>query len=131
MKNNKIKVVTYLRIASNNEKELANKEIEMMNLISKHENDWEVVAQYEDIGCTGRKFERDGLSNLFEILDCVDMVVTISPQMIARDVLVYKEIYQKIESKKCALYIRDVHHENVPKRVVKLDLFPKLNTVFA
>ena len=103
----------------------------MMKLIDKHENDWVVVAQYEDIGCSGRKFDREGLSNLFEKLDDVDMVVTLSPQMIARDVLVYKDIYQKIESKKCTLYIRDVHHENVPKRAVKLDLFPKSNAVFA
>lgn len=131
MKNNKIKVVTYLRVASNNDKELVNKENEMMKLIDKHENDWVVVAQYEDIGCSGRKFDREGLSNLFEKLDDVDMVVTLSPQMIARDVLVYKDIYQKIESKKCTLYIRDVHHENVPKRAVKLDLFPKSNAVFA
>ena len=100
MKNDKIKVVTYLRVASNNDKELANKENEMMKLIDKHENDWVVVAQYEDIGCSGRKFDREGLSNLFEKLDDVDMVVTLSPQMIARDVLVYKDIYQKIESKK-------------------------------
>ena len=36
MKNDKIKVVTYLRVASNNDKELANKENEMMKLIDKH-----------------------------------------------------------------------------------------------
>lgn len=131
MKNDKIKVVTYLRVASNNEKDVISKEIEMNNLVSLHMKDWEIVAQFEDIGCSGRKFEREGLSQLFEKLDDVDMVVTLSPQMIARDVLVYKYIYQKIESKKCTLYIRDVHHENVPQRAVKLDLFPKSNAVFA
>ena len=127
MKNDKIKVVTYLRVASNNDKELVNKENEMMKLIDKHENDWVVVAQYEDIGCSGRKFDREGLSNLFEKLDDVDMVVTISSEMIARDVLVYKDIYQKIESKKCALYIRDVHRNSIPKKKsLNFDLFAKV-----
>ena len=105
MENSKIKVVTYIRVASNNENDIRNKEMEMTNLIAMHENDWEIVAQFEDIGCSGRKFEREGLSQLFDKLDFVDLVVTINPAMIAKDVLVYKDIYQKIESKKCALYI--------------------------
>ena len=127
MKNNKIKVVTYIRVASNNEKDIISKEIEMNNLVSLHKKDWEIVAQFEDIGCSGRKFEREGLSRLFEKLDDVDMVVTINPAMIARDVLVYKDIYQKIESKKCALYIRDVHRDNIPKKAFNLNMFSKLN----
>ena len=47
--------------------------------------------------------------------------------MIAKDVVVYKDIYQKIESKKCALYIRDVHRDNIPKKAFNLNMFPKLN----
>ena len=131
MENSKIKVVTYIRVASNNENDIRNKEMEMTNLIAMHENDWEIVAQFEDIGCSGRKFERAGLSQLFDKLDLVDLVVTINPAMIARDVLVYRDIYQKIESKNCALYIRDVHRENVPRRTFNLDLFPKLNVITA
>ena len=131
MKENKIRVVTYLRVASNNENDVFNKELEMNKLIELHKNDWEIVAQFEDIGCSGRKFEREGLSQLFDKLDNVDMVVTINPAMIARDVLVYRDIYQKIESKNCALYIRDVHRENVPRRSFNLDLFPKLNVITA
>ena len=131
MKENKIRVVTYLRVASNNENDVFNKELEMNKLIEMHKNDWEIVAQFEDIGCSGRKFEREGLSQLFDKLDNVDMVVTISPAMIARDVLVYRDIYQKIESKKCALYIRDVHHDCMPKKFLNLNLFPKLNAASA
>lgn len=131
MKSNKIKVVTYLRVSSNNEKDIRDKELEMSKLVSKYENDWEIVAQFEDIGCNGRKLERVALSNLFDKLDCVDMVVTLSPKMIARDVLVYKDIYQKIESKKCALYIRDVHRENIPKKKFSsLDL-PTTNVAYS
>ena len=127
MKENKIKVVTYLRVGSCNDNDIVRKENEMYKLIDAHKDDWDVIAQFEDIGCSGRKFEREGLSKLFETLDDVDMVVTISSEMIARDVLVYKDIYQKIESKKCALYIRDVHRNNIPKKKsLNFDLFSKV-----
>ena len=127
MKENKIKVVTYLRSASKVEGDVLNKEIELSKLLEKHKDDWEVIAHFEDIGCSGRKFEREGLSKLFESLSEVDMVVTISPEMIARDVLVYKDIYQKIESKNCVLYIRDVHKNSIPKKkTLKFDVFPNI-----
>ncbi len=125
MKNTKIRVVTYLRTASVNNKDVLNKEIEMNKLLDDHKEDWEVVAQFEDIGCSGRRLEREGLSNLFEKLDSVDMVVSLSPEMIAKDVLVYKDIYQKIISNNCSLYIRDVHRGNIPKKkFINLDLLP-------
>ena len=132
MKENKIKVVTYLRVGSCNDNDIARKENEMYKLIDAHKDDWDVIAQFEDLGCSGRKFEREGLSKLFETLNDVDMVVTISSEMIARDVLVYKDIYQKIESKKCALYIRDVHRNSIPKKKsLNFDLFSKLSVATA
>ena len=132
MSENKIKVVTYLRVASFADKDILSKENEMNRLLETHKGEWDIVAQYEDIGCSGRKFEREGLLRLFERLDAVDMVVTISSDMIAKDVLVYKDIYQKIESKNCVLYIRDVHHNNVPKKKLgKLDVFQKVACSFA
>lgn len=132
MKENKIKVVTYLRVSSCNSNDLSRNENEMYRLIDSHKDDWDVVAQFEDLGCSGRKFERDGLSQLFEKLDEVDMVVTINPAMIAKDVLVYKDIYQKIESKKCSLYIRDVHRNNVPKKKsFNIDLFSKVACAYS
>ena len=108
MKKIKIRVVTYLRTSSTNNKDVLNKEIEMNKLLEEHKEDWEVVAQFEDIGCGGRRLEREGLSNLFEKLDSVNMVVSLSSEMIAKDVLVYKDIYHKIISHNCSLYIRDV-----------------------
>jgi len=123
MKKIKIRVVTYLRTSSTNNKDVLNKEIEMNKLLEEHKEDWEVVAQFEDIGCGGRRLEREGLSNLFEKLDSVNMVVSLSSEMIAKDVLVYKDIYHKIISHNCSLYIRDVHRSNIPKKKFKnLDL---------
>ena len=125
MKNTKLRVVTYLRTASANNKDVLNKEIEMNKLLEKHKDDWEVIGQFEDISCNGRKLEREGLSNLFEKLDSVDLVVSLSSEMIAKDVLIYKDIYQKIISHNCSLYIRDVHRCNVPKKkFINLDLLP-------
>ena len=125
MKKTKIRVVTYLRTASANNKDVLNKEIEMNKLLEKHKDDWEVIDQFEDIGCNGRKLEREGLSNLFEKLDSVDLVVSLSSEMIAKDVLIYKDIYQKIISHNCSLYIRDVHRGNIPKKkFINLDLLP-------
>ena len=132
MEENNIKVVTYLRVGSCINNDISRKENEMYRLIDSHKDDWDVIAQFEDLGCSGRKFEREGLSRLFETLDDVDMVVTISSDMIARDVLVYKDIYQKIESKKCSLYIRDVHRNNVPKKKsFNIDLFSKVACAYS
>ena len=38
----------------------------------------------------------------------VDMVVTLSPAMLARDVLLYKAIYTTIRDSKVELYIKDL-----------------------
>ena len=129
MLKNKIRVVTYLRVGGKDQETIFRRNEELRKLLEKHKDDWEVVDNAFDYGISGRKENRPGLNHVLEMCNenQVDMVVTINPAMIAKDVLVYKDIYQKIESKKCALYIRDVHRDNIPKKAFNLNLFPKLN----
>ena len=53
MKENKIKVVTYLRVGSYNSNDISRNENEMYRLIDSHKDDWDVIAQFEDLGCSG------------------------------------------------------------------------------
>lgn len=129
MLKNKIRVVTYLRVGGKDQVTIFRRNEELRELLEKHKEDWEVVDNAFDYGISGRKENRPGLNHVLEMCNenQVDMVVTINPAMIAKDVLVYKDVYQKIESKKCALYIRDLHRDNIPKKVFNLNLFPELN----
>jgi len=109
MKEKKIKVVTYLRVAANEQASIFRKTEELRELLSEHD-DWEIVDQVYDYGVSGRKFERPGLNRVLELCKEkeVDMVVTLDSYMLARDVLVYKQIYTTVRDYGVELFISEL-----------------------
>ena len=117
MKEKKIKVVTYLRVACNEQASIFKKNEELRELLSEHK-EWDIVDLAYDYGVSGRKFERPGLNRVIELCKEkeVDMVVTLDSSMLARDVLVYKQIYTTIRDCGMELYINELKKmQNKPK----------------
>ena len=78
-------------------------------MLSEHK-EWYIVDSAYDNGVSGRKFERPGLNRGLELCKEkeVDMVVTLDSSMLARDVLVYKQIYTTIRDCGMELYISEL-----------------------
>ena len=94
MLKNKIKVITYLRVGSKDQVTIFRKNEQLRELLEKHKDDWEIIDNAFDYGVSGRKENRPGLNYVLEMCNKnqVDMVVTLTPAMLARDVLLYKDI---------------------------------------
>lgn len=103
----KIKVVTYLRVACGEQVAIFRKNEELRELLEQHKDEWEVVDTVFDYGMGGRKLDRPGLHHVLELCKDkqVDMVVTLQPYMIARDVLLYKNVYTTIRDCGVELFI--------------------------
>ena len=91
-----------------------------------HKDDWEIIDNAFDYGVSGRKENRPGLNYVLEMCNKnqVDMVVTLTPAMLARDVLLYKDIYTSIRNSEVELYIDELKR-NAPKPIVRFDAIPK------
>lgn len=110
MLNNKIRVITYIRVGSREQDAIYKKTEIMKALLDEHKDEWEIIDEAFDYGFSGRKDYRPALNYVLEMCKekKVDMVVTLSPAMLARDVLLYKDIYTTIRNSKVELYIKDL-----------------------
>lgn len=126
MLKNKIRVITYLRVGSKEQATIFRRNEELRELLEMHKDDWEIVDNAFDYGISGRKGKRPGLNHVLEMCNNnqVDMVVTLTPAMLARDVLLYKEIYTKIRNSEVELYIDELK-KNAPKPIVRFDAISK------
>lgn len=121
----KLRVVTYMRVASNNYDSIFNKELVLSDLVKSHQDEWNIVDRVFDYGISGRKYERPGLLHLIEMCKKgeVDLVVTLNSYMLARDVLVYKRIYQELAEAEVELYIDELHKSKYKdKKNFKVDV---------
>ena len=100
MLKNKIRVITYLRVGSKDQVTIFRKNEQLRELLEMHKDDWEIIDNAFDYGVSGRKENRLGLNYVLEMCNKnqVDMVVTLTPAMLARDVLLYKDIYTSIRN---------------------------------
>lgn len=126
MLKNKIRVITYLRVASKDQVTIFRKNEQLRELLEMHKDDWEIIDNSFDYGISGRKENRPGLNYVLEMCNKnqVDMVVTLTPAMLARDVLLYKDIYTSIRNSEVELYIDELKR-NAPKPIVRFDAIPK------
>ena len=126
MLKNKIRVITYLRVGSKDQVTIFRKNEQLRELLEKHKDDWEIIDNAFDYGVSGRKENRLGLNYVLEMCNKnqVDMVVTLTPAMLARDVLLYKDIYTSIRNSEVELYIDELKR-NAPKPIVRFDAIPK------
>lgn len=126
MLKNKIRVITYLRIGSKDQVTIFRKNEQLRELLEMHKDDWEIIDNAFDYGVSGRKENRPGLNYVLEMCNKnqVDMVVTLTPAMLARDVLLYKDIYTSIRNSEVELYIDELKR-NAPKPIVRFDAIPK------
>lgn len=126
MSKNKIRVITYLRVGSKEQATIFRRNEELRELLEIHKDDWEIVDSAFDYGISGRKENRPGLNHVLEMCNNnqVDMVVTLTPAMLARDVLLYKDIYASIRNSKVELYIDDLKKGSV-KTIALFDAIPK------
>lgn len=126
MLKNKIRVITYLRVGSKDQVTIFRKNEQLRELLEMHKDDWEIIDNAFDYGVSGRKENRLGLNYVLEMCNKnqVDMVVTLTPSMLARDVLLYKDIYTSIRNSEVELYIDELKR-NAPKPIVRFDAIPK------
>ena len=126
MLKNKIRVITYLRVGSKDQVTIFRKNEQLRELLEMHKDDWEIIDNAFDYGVSGRKENRLGLNYVLEMCNKnqVDMVVTLTPAMLARDVLLYKDIYTSIRNSEVELYIDELKR-NAPKPIVCFDAIPK------
>lgn len=126
MLKNKIRVITYLRVGSKDQVTIFRKNEQLRELLEMHKDDWEIIDNAFDYGVSGRKENRLGLNYVLEMCNKnqVDMVVTLTPAMLARDVLLYKDIYTSIRNSEVELYIDELKR-NAPKPIVRFDAIPK------
>lgn len=102
----KIKVVGYIRSAQKENDEEINKKISCLkDVFKEHEKDWDVVDILVDNGYSGRNADRPGLKKIMSSEMDYSILVTLGYHMIARDVLLYKKIYQDIYCSGRELYI--------------------------
>ena len=126
MLKNKIRVITYLRVGSKDQVTIFRKNEQLRELLEMHKDDWEIIDNAFDYGVSGRKENRLGLNYVLEMCNKnqVDMVVTLTPAMLARDVLLYKDIYTSIRNSEVELYIDELKR-NAPEPIVRFDAIPK------
>ena len=126
MLKNKIRVITYLRVGSKDQVTIFRKNEQLRELLEMHKDDWEIIDTAFDYGISGRKENRPGLNYVLGMCNKnqVDMVVTLTPAMLARDVLLYKDIYTSIRNSEVELYIDELKR-NAPKPIVCFDAIPK------
>lgn len=107
----KVRVVVYVRVGCKEQVTIFRKNEEIREVLEKHKDDWEVIDRAFDYGISGRKLERPGLNHVLEMCKekQIDMVVTLDANMLARDVLVYKQVYTTIRDSGVELYIDELH----------------------
>ena len=102
----KIKVVGYIRSAQKENDEEINKKISCLKeVFNKHEKDWDVIDILVDNGYSGRSDDRPGLKKIMSGEMDYSILVTLGYHMIARDVLLYRKVYQLLNSSGKSLYI--------------------------
>lgn len=125
MKKNKIKVATYIRVAGNDHASIFRKNEELKELLEAYNDEWEVVDNSFDYGVSGRKMNRPGLNHVLELCKTkeIDMVVTLESYMLARDVLLYKDIYNTIRNSGVELYISELKKKTRQAKEAKPNYF--------
>lgn len=90
-------MVGYIRTAQKKDKDEINEKMSILKeVFDKHKSEWDIVDVIVDNGYSGRNDNRPGLKKIVSgKVDC-SLIVTLGQQMIARDVLLYKKIYQSL-----------------------------------
>lgn len=94
------KVITYLRCATDEQDSILQKRKDLEKLINEHASEWDLVGSYEDIGVSGNAKERKGMSRLLNEIDKKDakLLITLSPSMISRDISLFQQIQEILNS---------------------------------
>lgn len=98
---NKIKVVGYCRVSTENQKEEGTIDIQRKSL-SEYclLNNYELIETFEDNGVSGGLEDRAGLSELFDYLESnkeVQLVIIFKLDRLARDLYIQEHLIKKLE----------------------------------